>query len=147
MKINTKSELKALIKECLIEILSEGTTTIPRTRPAQNLVKQESSKNSLPDGVPPSMKSLFADSQRRAAEKMYQESLQSEKQQEVLEEMAGTWENMAFSGGPLPSRGLNPYNHIGHTPSPLMSGNGMDSNYDDEFDPYEAVKNAIPKRK
>jgi hypothetical protein len=146
MKIGSKSELKALIKECLIEILSDGVPSRPRLR--DSVSEQRAPRASqLPATIPSSMKSLFSDSQRRAMDHMYQESNQQQKQVEVLGEMSDTWSNMAF-GNPLPNRAGNPADHGGIQP-PLPPGMGgfAQDDYDDGFDPYEAVRNAIPKRR
>lgn len=152
MKIK-REDFKALIKECLIEILSDG---IPVSRPrmkdsVRESVRQEpvqtQRQSSLPDGIPSPLKSLFSDSQRRAADKMYQESIQADKQGEVLGDMASTWDTMTFGGAPLPSRAANPYSHIGGAPPPQSFGREQEVDYDDGFDPYEAVKAAIPKRR
>ncbi len=151
MKIK-REEFKALIKECLIEILSDGIPT-PRSRmrePVRESARtehvQSHHQSSLPDGIPGPLKSLFSDSQRRAADKMYQESIQAEKQGEVLGDMAGTWDTMTFGGSPLPTRAKDPYSHLGSAPPPSLPGEHDDA-YDDGFDPYEALKAAIPRRR
>lgn len=151
MKINSKAELKALIKECLVEILSDGSgaaTSRPRTREQQQ-IRTESHSNhqldELPATIPSSMKSLFSDSQRRATEKLYQDNSQVQKQSEVLGEMADTWSSMAFTGAPLPSRAMNPREHVGSTLPPNLGDD--DGYHDDGFDPYEAVKSAASRRR
>lgn len=159
MKIK-REDFKALIKECLIEILLDGSTTMSaptaRSRQQQRESVKEVSRaapiqprqydDDLPDGIPSPLKSLFNDSRRRAADQMYKESIQAEKQGEVLGEMATTWDTMTFGGSPLPSRAADPYSHIGRAPPPGPMGGDPNEGYDDGFDPYEAMKAAIPKR-
>lgn len=154
MKIK-REDFKALIKECLIEILSDG---VPASRPKlqQREAVRESTRatpqvrqqeDDLPEGIPTPLKSLFNDSRRRAADKMYQDSIQSEKQGEVLGEMASTWDKMTFGDTPLPSRAADPYSHISRGPVPGPLEVGQDNDYDDGFDPYEAVKAASRPRR
>jgi hypothetical protein len=160
MKINNKGELKALIKECLIEILSDGIP-VKRSRQTESRHEQyDAPRPSLPPTIPSSMKSLFSDTQQRAASELYQQKSSVDKQAEVLGEMAETWESMAFHGVPLPSRAMNPEQHKGavappRTPSTNshrldspMSGFGFDHDdvADDGFDPLAAVMAARKAR-
>ena len=113
MKINNKGELKALIKECLIEILSEGMP-VQRTRQVERAERSEprrqAAQSQLPPNIPSSMRSIFQDTQQRAASDLYREVSSFEKQTEVLGEMAETWEGMAFAGQ-LPDRAFHPGQH------------------------------------
>ncbi len=158
MKIK-REDFKALIKECLIEILLDGSTTMTnpgRAHLPQKEAVRESTRvalpsrqqeDDLPEGIPTPLKSLFSDSRRRAADKMYQDSIQAEKQGEVLGEMASTWDKMTFGDTPLPSRATDPYSHITRTQSTGPMEVGQDNDYDDGFDPYEAVKAASRSRR
>ena len=143
-----KSELKALIKECLIEILSDG---ISRPRSPERFQTESSAlavrtRPSLPDSIPPAMKSLFMDSQQRITQQSQLENVQVEKQSEFLEGMSKTWENMAYAA-PLPSRAMDPLAHNkgaarGAFPGPSLPNDFNEEQSFDDFDPYEAVKAA-----
>jgi hypothetical protein len=136
MKIK-REDFKALIKECLIEILSDGLPMKGRqiSAPVRETIREVPRRApppdvQLPDGIPGPLQSLFADTGRRASSQMYQDSTKVDKQAEVLSQMAPTWETMTF-GAPLPSRAANPSDHRDVSP---ISGD------DDGFDPYEVVK-------
>lgn len=122
-----RSELKALVKECLVEILADGlgpalvehavkSSTARRSEAPVNRVPASIprspsttpvTKVPVPDFVPNGMRSLFEDSARRIAEQDMTEVVQREKQGQVLGAMASSagWDKLAFvgsSGAPPP---------------------------------------------
>lgn len=149
MKISTKSELKNLIKECLIEILTEGVSTPkgkvreslaerelrPEYTPAERVPMKKNLIPELPPSIPASMRSLFSDTAARVSGESFQENSQKLKQEQVLQQMGDTWSNLAYAGA-TPSRGLAPSLHKN---VPDTYNSVQESDFDDGFDPYEVV--------
>ena len=120
----TKSQLKTIVKECLLEILKEGLgnsltrvdqeTTVPKNIPERALRKSPS--NSLISAIKteargnPIMAEIFADTAANSLPKMLSErsgnpSADNEKfygnPEDVFgDEAASKWANLAFSSAP-----------------------------------------------
>lgn len=154
-----KSEFKALIKECLIEILSEGLPPRKSTPVRESQDHRSSLRSAVAPtrqvplaGIPSSMSSLFDDSLRRVAEKEYQEELVVQKQHSALEQMGESFDKFIT---PLPRRGTDPSTHGGiPTPPPpgmpgmgIPGGSHLPEDLDDGFDPHEAMRAALPRRR
>lgn len=165
MKIHSKAELKALIKECLIEILADAPTSTNRSISKESLKRdlprQERNTShevvDLPPHVPASMHSLFRDSQKRIIEQSSQENALKQKEHQVLEQMASTWSDLAFAGSPATRPDKPPPPPPGHNFDPQIHSHRSQNTHvdifedspvvDDGFDPYEAVKSSLQRRR